>query len=551
MSISFSAKYLTELKNPNRTPNIFVEIDLGGPVTKWGQHKILPDVHPVLKGVSKSHNRLDMKKNITTKGDLTFTVSASAFIDNIIVNNRLKNLRVKKYEGFIADGWDDSDYIKTFEGVIYDWSESADETYTFKARDVRELTQTSAPVTKTDKTQSIDYSASNPIDTMKNLIEIQAGVPAADYDGTKFDSERDTWYNGWMFHRVITKSQPIEKYLEELQIETNGFIYHDGDKISFKSFAPTVPGQTVRELSDEFNLLLGRTSYDSGYVDQFFNRIEVYYDYDESGNDRKDDNYDSVVVAEDTDSQANWGEIKTKVIKSKWIRSFEFDQPSNITGATVYAASKDNGAGGGTLTFNFANKTLTWQANGDSVGATVTVDRSGKYQIKSADERKYLRVIVDSTATPGSNQNDTITLTALAGETYASTAASRLLNRFLDPVPTVNGSLDMRDINNSGVMYAPTDIVNVTIGKVKIFGQDSFDAEPCILLDVRPDERSQKIKIQAMPTRLGKRGAFIGPAGLPDYAGATAEERGFAFIGRTSDNKVFDGSVFIGGYYVI
>jgi len=155
MSISFSPKYLTELKNPNRTPNIFIEIDLGWPVTKWGQHKILPDVHPVLKGVSKSYNRLDMKKNITTKGDLTFRVIASAFIDNIIVNNRLKNLRVKKYEGFIASGWDDSDYIKTFEGVIYNWRRTG-ETYTFKARDVRQLTQTVAPVAETDKTQFID-----------------------------------------------------------------------------------------------------------------------------------------------------------------------------------------------------------------------------------------------------------------------------------------------------------------------------------------------------------------------------------------------------------
>ena len=550
MSVALSAKYLSELKNPNRTPNTFVEVVLDGGAVKWGQHKILPDVTPTLKSVSKAYNKLDIRKNVTTKGDLTFSVAASPYIDNIVQNNRLKNLRVKKYEGFIASGWDDSDYIKTFEGVLYDWTHSG-EIYTFKARDVRELTQTVAPVAKTDRTQYIDYSATNPIDIMTNLIATQAGVPGADYDGTKFNLERDTWYNGWQFQRVPTKSQAIEKYLEELQLEINGFIYHDGDKISFKSFAPTIPGATVRELSDDYNLLAGRTSNISGYDGQFSNRVEVHFDYDESGNDKKDENYESMTFAEDTDSQTNWDEIKTKVIKSKWIHSFTFTQPSNITGATVYAASKDNGAGGGTLTFNFANKTLTFQANGDSVGATVNVDRSGKYQVKSADERKYLRVIVDSTATPGSNQNDTITLSALSGESYANTLATRLLNRYLDPVPTVKCEVDYRDINNSGIMYAPTDIVNITTGKVTIFGQGSFNAEPCILLDVRPDERSQTIKIEAMPTRLGKKAAFIAPSGFPDYAGATDAEREFCFIGRTSDNKVFDGVSFVDGYYIV
>ena len=386
---------------------------------------------------------------------------------------------------------------------------------------------------------------------MTDLIETQAGIAGADYDGSKFTTERDNWYSGWEFHRVLTKSQSIEKYLEELQIETNGFIYHDGDKISFKSFAPTVLGQTVREFSDDYNLLAGQTSHDSGYVGRFFNRVEVYYDYDESSNNKKDENYESVFVAEDTDSQTNWGEIKTKVIKSQWIRSFEFDQPSNITGCVVYAASKDNGAGGGTLTFNFANQTITWQANGDTVGDTVTVDRSGKYQIKSLDERKYIRVIIDTTATPGGNQSDTITLAALAGSTYASTLANRLLNRYLDPVTTIKGAVDYKDLDNNGTMYVPTDIVKLTTDMVTIYNQGGFNAEPCILLDVKPDESRQRITFEAMPTKLGKKAGFIAPSGYPDYASATEAQREYAFIGRASDNKVYDGSIYVPGSYII
>ena len=547
MSIPYTNKFLTELKNPNRTPNDFIEIALVGGDEQWGKHKVFPRIRPVLKSVSKSHNKLDVKKNVTTKGDLTFTVAASSYIDGIIQNNRLKNLRVKKYEGFLADGWVDTDYIKVFEGVIYDFSHS-NEIYTFRARDIRELTSTSAPKSETDKTQFIDYSDTNPIDIMVDLIEVQAGIPSADYDGAKFDSERDTWYNGWGFHRIITKSQPIEKYLEELQRETNGFLYHDGNKLSFKSFAPDVPGETVREFSDDYNLIAGKTSHDSGYIDQFFNRVEVHFDYDESGEDKKEENYESIVVAEDIDSQTDWDEIKTKFIKSKWIRTYKHDQPSNITGCIVYHGSKDNGIGEGTLTFNFTNQTLTLQADGDSVGSIVKVDRSGKYQIKSSDERKYIRVIIDSTATPGSNKSDTITFAALQGETYATALATRLLNRYLVPVPTIKCAVDYHDISNDGVMFTPTDVVNITTDKVTIFGQGSFIQEPCILLEVRPDERTQIINIEAIPTKLGQRGMFIAPSGQPYYEFATDEERRFWYIGRASDNKVFDGINYVRGF---
>lgn len=546
MSVTFTPKYLTELKNPNKVPNDFVEVSLIGGSARWGTHKILPSIRPVLKSISKSYNKLDVKKNITTKGAMTFQVGSSSYVDDIIVNNRLKNVRVKRYEGFIADGWDDSDYIKTFEGVIYDLTRSG-EIYTFKVRDVRELTQKNAPTSKEDKTQFIIYNG-NPIDFMTDFIGVQAGIPGADYDSAEFNSERDTWYNGWIFFRVITKSQAIEKYLEELQVETNGFIYHAGDKISFKSFAPAIPGQVVREFSDQHNLLSASISNQSGYVDQFFNRIEVHFDYIESGNDKKDEDYESVVISESVDSQTDWGEIRTKVIKSKWMRSFEHDQPLSITGCTVYHASKDNGAGGGTLTFNFGNQTLTWQANGDSTGATVKVDRPGKYQIKSSDERKYIRVIIDSALTPGSNQSDTITLSILQGRTYATALATRLLNRYLDPVPPIKGSIDYHDLSNNGEMFVPTNIVNITTDKIKTFGHDGFDAEPSILLEVRPDTKSQTIKFEAIPTRLGQRGMFIAPAGQPYYEFATNAERQYWYIGRASDNKVFDGTNFVSGF---
>ena len=551
MAVTLSAKYLAELKNPNKIPSVFMEINLGGSTVRWGNNKIMTGlVHPVLQNVSKQHNKLDVKQNIVTKGSLSFSVVDSSYVRGVITGNRLKNLRVKKYDGFISSGWDDTDYIKTFEGVIYDIDKDG-EIWTIQARDIRQQTQKVVPVAETDKTHYIDYSDENPIDIMKNLIETQAGIPSADYDGTVFDSERDAWYNGWKFFRVLPDSKPANKHLAELQVETNSYIHHAGDKISIKSFAPTVPGATVREMSDDYNILAGSVSSDLGYVDGFSSRIEVRYDYDESGNSNEE-NFESMEVAEDTNSQTDWREIKTKVIKAKWIRSLSFDQPVNITGCVVYAISKDNGTSAGKtghqLSYNFTNKTLTWVAPDGTVGTAVTIDRSGRYQVKSLDERKYVRVIVDITALPGSNQTDALTITSLSGSAYALTLATRLLNRYLNPVPTIKASVDYRDINNNGVMYSPTDIVNITTDEVVIFEQDGLNAEPCIILSVKPDEKNQKIRLEAMPTRLGQRGAYIAPAGYPDYASATGAQRQYCYIGRASDGKVFDGADWVRGY---
>ena len=72
-----------------------------------------------------------------------------------------------------------------------------------------------------------------------------------------------------------------------------------------------------------------------------------------------------------------------------------------------------------------------------------------------------------------------------------------------------------------------------------------------MLLSVKPDENRQKMVFEAIQTKQSLRGGFIAPSGTPDYASATAEEREYCFIGRTSDNKVYDGSTYVEGYYII
>ena len=146
------------------------------------------------------------------------------------------------------------------------------------------------------------------------------------------------------------------------------------------------------------------------------------------------------------------------------------------------------------------------------------------------------------------SKSDDITITELAGETYALTLATRLLNRYLDPVVTIKGEVDYRDIHDAGVMYSPTDIVNITTDEVSIYGKSLFSKEPCILIDIKPNDKTQKVSFEAMPTKLGIGGGYIAPAGFPDYASATSEQKQYAFIGRASDGKVFDGINWVRGF---
>jgi hypothetical protein len=101
----------------------------------------------------------------------------------------------------------------------------------------------------------------------------------------------------------------------------------------------------VQEWSDATDILKGSFSQRSGYRDGFYNRVVVYFDYDESGND-KAENFESAVIALDAGSQSPglWDEASTKTIKSKWIRSRTYARTANITwrhGLSCFQGERD------------------------------------------------------------------------------------------------------------------------------------------------------------------------------------------------------------------
>jgi hypothetical protein len=551
MAITLSAAYLSELKKAVNTPNIIIELELDSGMVKWGLSSGgFNDVKAIIKSVSSLQNKIDARSGYASLGQISIVISGRDNFKPLISDEFLMNRRVTRKDGFIAEGFQYSDYGATFTGTILDWSRKGDE-LTLVVADEAIKTSKKIPVEDVSKTQYLDYRSTNPVEIMQDILKAQLSIDAAYVDDTQFDAERLSWLSGWVFDRVITKPEQASKYLSELQVETNSFLIHDGEKISFKHFAPPLPGESVSIWNDDSNLLDGSFREKSGYKGQFANRVVVYYDYDESGSD-KEENFEAAYIATDSTSQssAEWDETTTKTLKSKWIRTQTYTQPTNITGVTIYHVSKANGEGTGTLEFNVANNTLTWTAPNGTVGEEVVLDNDGKYQVLDSSQLKWVRVIVETEDLPSADKSDSITISPLDGESYAAYIANKLLLRYRDPVAVVGFKVDINSAINGQEFIKPTDIIDITTDEACSKGKDAWVNERMMLTMVRPDFATATVQIEALQTKMYLGAGFIAPAGYPDYDTASEAEREYAYIGRASDNKVYDGSAYVDGNYI-
>jgi len=543
MAITLTPAFLAELKKNANAPNVILEFALDSGTLKLGQGAGgFTDVASCLTKVSSLQNKIDTKTGYTTRGQLTCTIVGRDNFKNLVRDEYLKNRRVTRKDGFVVSGFAYSDYAATFTGKIIDWSRKGDELTLTIGDEMMIETSKKLPVEVTAKTQYLNYQNMHPADIMTDILLTRLGVGGGYVDSAKFASERDTWLQGWKFDRIITEPKEANDYINELQIETNSFIIHDGEKVTFKVMAPPVPGQSIEEWTDANHIMKDSVSVKSGYKDAFYNRIVVYYDYDESAKD-KEENYDSAVIAIDSASQgaSQWAETSTKTIKSKWIRSFTYGQPSLVTGAVLYHVSSANGAGTGYLTYNNTNKTLQWTPPGGTIGQAQVVTKDGRYQLFGADPTKYCRVIVTIASLPGSNKVDAIAITALNGATLAATLAQKILNRHRNPIASISLNVDINNAAYGGVFIKPTDLKDITTDEAFEHGINAWSKERVMLTSVRPDISTGKVSIEAVETKFYRRYGFIAPAGQPNYGSASAAQREYAYIGDGS-NKVNGGT---------
>lgn len=540
MAVTLSANFLAELKKGENFPNVILEVELDSGNRKWGESNGgFDDVQPIIKNISSLQNKIDQKKGYSSRGQITFDIIGRDNFKTLVKDEFLKNRRVTRYDGFLNTGFAFSDYAATFTGIINKWSRQGDVLTVTVTDDLVEGLK-DIPVENASMTQNIDYTNSgagiNPVDVMQNILVTQLGISTAQIDTTQFDSEQSLWLNSWLVSRVLTEPKDANEYLNELQAETNSFIVNDGEKVTFKVFAPPLPGTSVEDWSDNNEILENSLQAESGYVDAFFNRIVVNYDYDESGSNETK-NFDSVIILADADSQsaAEWNEVRTKIINSKWIKSFTHDNTSNITGVTVYHVSKANGAGSGTLTYNQLANTLAWTAPSGSVGATVELTADGKIDVLDNDLNKFVRVLVDTASLPGGNQTDTITITAIPGASFATSVGSKYLSKWRNPSTRLKFKVDINNVASGTAFLKPTDLKDITTDDSFEKGDSSWSLERVMLTAVRPDFQNSVIDIEAVETKLYNRYGFIAPAGFPDYTSATDFQKEYCFIGSTAN----------------
>lgn len=554
MSVALNANYIAKLNEGQNEPVTIIEIEFDSGTLKFGSHNVSGDVLVGLGTVSSTQNKLDTEKGYATRGNITFQIKGRDNFKTLIKNEHPKNRRINRYDGFIGLAF--SDYVKTFTGTIQDWKRKSD-IITFTVEDDAQKITEKIPVEDGTGTQSINYMNTNPVDIMTDILATQLGIGASLIDTTQFESERDLWRNAWRFHRVLREPQEANKFLNELQEQTFSYIFSDGQKISYKADEPPTPASTVIVYSDDNNILEDSLNTESGYKKNFYNQIEVYYDYDESEDD-KTVNYETVQIVSNVDSQSasEWDEIKVKTIKSKWLRTYQWSQPFNITGVTIYHTSKDNGlsagASGSTLLYTQSTNSIKWTAPDGVAGSAVVLDSDGVYQVFDQNLNKYVRIIVDVSALPVSTQSDTINITDGSGSTYSSILANKIMSKYRDPATSVTFNVSMNDINNDGNFLKVADTVKMTTDGAFDFGRDSWTEEQMLITSVRPNFATNKVGITAIQKRAGDqaglRALFIGPAGQPDYGSATTAQREYGFIGATGTNLVGGTD---DGYYVI
>lgn len=535
MTISLSTAYVRELQKGSNSPNTIIEIQADKTLKYGYSDAAMPDVIPALDDVSSLQNKIDTKSGVTTLGRLTFKIVGRDVIRFLIKDRFLKNRRITRYDGFVASGFNYADYAATFKGKIIDWSRDGDE-LTITAADDLFDTKTKLPVENARKTQTLAYQNINPVNVMLDMLSTQLAIDSTYVNTTAFQAERDLWLGTLRYDRVLTKPEETKKYLAELQVETNSFIVHEGDKISFKFFGPAVPNQNVESWTDSQHLLDNSFSLESGYDDALFNRIIVYYDYDESGSDGQE-NYESIYITQDSSSlsTSEWAETRTKEIKSKWIRTKTYTQPSNITGVTLYHVSFDNSTGNGLLRYDSTAAALRWAAPGSTstLGAWVEINKAGQFRLFDSDTSKSVRVVVESSSLPVASQDDTISITSLNGNVFAQTLADRLLARYRDPVASFKCKIDINNSAWQNTFIKPTDLKLITTDEAFTKASSSWNQEQIMITSVRPDNKDS-VMIEGVQTKLYRKYGFIAPAGFPEYTSASMAQKQYAFISDSS-----------------
>ena len=546
------------------------------------ENKDFYGVLPALGEISSLSNQVDTEGGYSTRGKMDIAIVGKEIIDWLIENHYLYGKQVTVKEGFVTPGFKYEDYTIIFRGLITNWDASKDELELEIEDNLTEI-DVDIPVELTEEEEEegkppnyIDYRAMNPIDIILDILITQIGISEEFIKTSQIEKERDQWFIGWNFYRVLTSPTSAEDYLNELQIETNTFLIHDGQQIILKSYYPATPDLEIKKVNDENNILLKSFKIESGYDDAFYNKVDFYYDYDEDGGDEESEAYESIYTAEDLTSQEAWGEVKTKTIYSKWIRSLSWDWEDGykIKGITIYHISIRNSPredwgkwsklrgklnyriteeetteDDGSITKTFT-KEVQYKDPRGFYGDWVTIDDSGLYTIVAKAPKRYIRIIVDAEKLPNSSETGRINISPFEGKDTAKYLATNILNKYKNPAATVKFEIDFNDAISNNKLLLPADYIDITtneslgkLGEGEESPSPNWTNERLLILEIEPNVEKGKVEIKAIQTHMKIRYAFISPAEVTenwyDYS-EDSWQRSYCFVGGTYGDDITD-----------
>jgi hypothetical protein len=207
---------------------------------------------------------------------------------------------------------------------------------------------------------------------------------------------------------------------------------------------------------------------------------------------------------------------------------------------SIYHLSRANGVGVGKLNFEAATSNLKWRAPLGAYGETIELSEDGRFQLFDANNLASVRVVVDFSLLPTGDATDNITVSSLAGDTYAETLANRAIIRFRNPVATIKWSVDINEINNGTILRKPGDFLYMTTDEAFGHSDEAWTDEGLMLTSIRSDFTKRVVAMEAIETKLSGSGyqskvGFIHGGTPVDYdASPSEEEKKYAYIADTA-----------------
>lgn len=166
------------------------------------------------------------------------------------------------------------------------------------------------------------YQSQNPWDIIYDILINKIGFLTSDIDTTGATNEKNTWLQGYVYTGIISKPMKATNVLKELCEQSHANIWWDNESqlIRFKVTAPTVPGQTVKAINDEANIIHESTDVDRNEASKI-TRVVFYYNKKAVGDDDKDESYIGKVVVWGADKEGvnEHNEKSIKKIYSRWV----------------------------------------------------------------------------------------------------------------------------------------------------------------------------------------------------------------------------------------